>query len=99
MSIINQFAKVFEKHVLVLVDRLKELSGKHEAIDVQIEVSLTTLEEISETSMGADVTGDEKGLKYVEGIACLNNQLQTRHGKAFYQSLKYVHEYTVDISN
>ena len=115
MSTINQFAKVFEKHVLVLVDKLKELSGKHEAIDVQIEVSLITLETICETSMGADVTGDEKGPKYVEGITCLNNQLQTRqrkpylwpdfiygytsHGKAFYQSLKYVHEYTVDIIN
>ena len=113
--ILNQFANTFEKHALALIDRLKQLSDKHEATDIQKEVSLTMLDAMCETSMGVDVSGDEAGIKYVERIGCLNRQLQLRqrtpylwpdfiygytsYGKAFYESLKYVQEYTIDVIN
>ena len=114
-SILNRFSEVFEKHAFKLVEKISVLSATNETIDVQKLVSLVTLEAMCETSMGVVVDGEEGGTKYIKAVGSLNQQVQRRqrtlylwpnfiykwtsYGKAYYESLKYIHEYTTAVIN
>ena len=114
-SILNEFVPIFEKQAQVLVDKFMSAATEKKAIDVQVPLSLMTLESMCETSLGISNSTDKEAEDYVKTIGTLGHHLLVRtfqplfwssyiysltsYGKQFYKSLKSIHEYTISAIN
>ena len=114
-SILNEFVPIFEKQAQILVDKFMSAANEKKVIDVQVPLSLMTLESMCETSLGISNSADRKAEEYVKTISTLGHQLRIRafqplywssyiysltsYGKQFYKSLKSIHEYTSSAIN
>ena len=114
-SILNEFVPVFEKQAQILVDKFMSAANEKNVIDVQVPLSLMTLESMCETSLGISNSTDKEAEDYVKTIGILGHHLLVRtfqplfwssyiysltsYGKQFYKSLKSIHEYTISAIN
>ena len=114
-SILNDFVPIFEKQAQILVDKFMSAANENKVINVQVPLSLMTLESMCETSLGISNSADEQTEDYVKTIGTLGYLLQVRsfqplfwssyiysltsYGKQFYESLKSIHEYTIRAIN
>ena len=114
-SILNEFVPVFEKQAQILVDKFMSAANEKKVIDVQVPLSLMTLESMCETSLGISNSTDKEAEDYVKTIGTLGHHLLVRtfqplfwssyiysltsYGKQFYKSLKSIHEYTISAIN
>ena len=114
-SILNEFVPIFEKQAQILVDKFMSAANEKKVIDVQVPLSLMTLESMCETSLGISNSTDKEAEDYVKTVGTLGHHLLVRtfqplfwssyiysltsYGKQFYKSLKSIHEYTISAIN
>ena len=114
-SILNEFVPIFEKQAQILVDKFMSAANEKKVIDVQVPLSLMTLESMCETSLGISNSTDKEAEDYVKTVSTLGHHLLVRtfqplfwssyiysltsYGKQFYKSLKSIHEYTISAIN
>ena len=114
-SILNEFVPIFEKQAQILVDKFMSAANEKKIIDVQVPLSLMTLESMCETSLGISNSTDKEAEDYVKTVSTLGHHLLVRtfqplfwssyiysltsYGKQFYKSLKSIHEYTISAIN
>ena len=114
-SILNEFVPIFEKQAQILVDKFMSAANEKKIIDVQVPLSLMTLESMCETSLGISNSTDKEAEDYVKTVGTLGHHLLVRtfqplfwssyiysltsYGKQFYKSLKSIHEYTISAIN
>ena len=78
-TILNDFQKVFVKQAQILVEKLKKVADTDEMIDVQVPVSLATLDIICETAMGVSINSQsDSESEYVNAINLANKELHIR---------------------
>jgi len=85
-SILNQFELIFFKKVSILVSKFKTLAEKGDPFDVQVPISLATLDVICESAMGVDINAQsETQSEYVAAVNFAISEQQTR------QKLPWLH--------
>ena len=78
-TILNEFQNIFVKQAEVFVQKLKSYADNATHFDVQIPVSLATLDIICETAMGVTVNAQQNAdSEYVNAINAGNKLLQER---------------------
>ena len=78
-AILKEFVCIFEKQSKRLVEKFRETADTGEAIDVQVPVSLATLDVICETSMGVHVNAQYASTsEYVEAVHSVKHELSHR---------------------
>ena len=75
-AILKEFVCIFEKQSKRLVEKFREIANTGEAVDVQVPVSLATLDVICETAMGADINAQyASNFEYVEAVNSVKHEL------------------------
>ncbi|XP_057295262.1 cytochrome P450 4C1-like [Hydractinia symbiolongicarpus] len=78
-NILNDFVSIFVKHAESLVEALKLKSDADKAIDVQVPISLATLNVICETAMGVKIDIQQStSAQYVKSVHSMTQHFQTR---------------------
>ena len=78
-AILKEFVCIFEKHSKRLVEKFRETADTGEAIDVQVPVSLATLDVICETSMRVHINAQYASTsEYVEAVHSVKHELSLR---------------------
>ena len=78
-AILKEFVCIFEKQSKRLVEKFRETADTGEAIDVQVPVSLATLDVICETSMGVHINAQYASKsEYVEALHSMKHELIVR---------------------
>ena len=78
-AILNEFVCIFEKQSKRLVEKFRETADTGEAIDVQVPVSLATLDVICETAMGVHINAQyASNSEYVEAVNSVKHELVIR---------------------
>ena len=78
-AILKEFVCIFEKQSKRLVQKFRETADTGEAIDVQVPVSLATLDVICETAMGVHINAQyESNSEYVIAVNSLKRELVQR---------------------
>ena len=78
-AILKEFVCIFEKQSKQLVEKFREIANTGEAIDVQVPVSLATLDVICETAMGVHINAQyASNSEYVEAVNSVKHELIMR---------------------
>ena len=78
-AILKEFVCIFEKQSKRLVEKFRETADTGEAIDVQVPVSLATLDVICETAMGVHINAQyASNSEYVEAVDSVKHELLLR---------------------
>ena len=78
-TILNDFQEVFLKQAQILASKLKPYADSGKAFDVQVPVSLATLDIICETAMNVSINAQsEADSEYVQAINIANSEFQRR---------------------
>ena len=78
-AILNEFVSIFETQAKRLVKKFRETADTGKAIDVQIPVSLATLDVICETAMGVHINAQyASNSEYVETVKSVKHELDQR---------------------